>query len=112
MFNISELIQTGGLVVLALIIFAESGMMVGFFFPGDTLLLSAGVLAAGGKLPLLEVILVVAAAAILGDNTGYQIGKYLGPRLFTKPDGLIFRKQYVDRAHPSYQKYATRTIFP
>ena len=110
MFDINHIIQAGGLLLIAAIIFAESGMMVGFFFPGDTLLLSAGVLAAGGKLSLPSIILVVAVAAILGDNMGYQIGKSLGPRLFRKPDGLVFRKEYIDRAEIFYEKHGSKTM--
>lgn len=98
------------MLVIALIIFAESGMMVGFFFPGDTLLLTAGVLAATGSLPVVETVLVVAAAAILGDNVGYHIGKRLGRRLFRKEDGIIFRHEYIMRAEAFYEKYGSKTM--
>src|SRR6478752_3235702 len=98
MFDPTHLIQTGGLLLIALIIFAESGMMVGFFFPGDTLLLSAGILAAAGTLSLPTAIAVIAAAAIAGDNVGYQIGKSFGPKLFKKEDGLVFRHEYIMKA--------------
>src|SRR4051794_31327813 len=99
MFNISDIIQTGGLLLVAAIIFAESGMFVGFFFPGDTLLLTAGVFSAQGKLPAVAlVIAVIALAAIAGDNLGYHIGKRYGRRLFRKPDGIVFRQEYVRRA--------------
>lgn len=110
MFDVVHLIEAGGLLVIALIIFAESGMMVGFLFPGDTLLLSAGVLAAGGKLSLPLVIAVIAAAAILGDNCGYHIGKHFGRRLFRKPDGIIFRHEYIMRAEAFYEKYGSKTM--
>src|SRR5882672_9993765 len=82
-----------GLLIIGAIIFSESGMMVGFFLPGDTLLFSAGVFAAADKLPLAGVILVIALAAVAGDNTGYEIGKRAGPRLFKKKDGLVFRQE-------------------
>lgn len=110
MFNVTGIIEAGGLLLLAAIIFAESGMMVGFFFPGDTLLLSAGVLAAGGRLPIIETILVVAGAAILGDNVGYHIGKHLGRRLFHKEDGLIFRHEYIMQAEAFYEKYGSKMM--
>ena len=110
MFNITHLIETGGLLLIAAVIFSESGMMVGLFFPGDTLLLSAGVLAAGGKLPLITSIIVIAIAAILGDNVGYQIGKHLGRRLFSKPDGIIFRHEYIVRAEKFYEKHGSKTM--
>lgn len=104
-----HLIETGGLLIIALIIFAESGMMVGFLFPGDTLLFSAGILAAQGVFSLPVVIAIIAGAAILGDNCGYQIGKYFGPRLFKK-DGLIFRKDHIHRAEKFYEKYGAKTM--
>jgi membrane-associated protein len=110
MFDVTHLIQAGGLFLIAAVIFAESGMMVGFFFPGDTLLFSAGILAAGGKLPIVLTIAVIAVAAILGDNIGYQIGKSLGPRLFRKKDSLIFRHEHIMRAEKFYEKYGTKTM--
>ena len=109
MLDFTGLIQSGGLLVLFLIIFAESGMMVGFVFPGDTLLFSAGILAAGGSLPIVETIVVIAAAAIIGDNIGYQIGKRLGPRLF-KEDSLIFRHDHIMRSERFFAKYGTKTM--
>src|SRR5580698_9587516 len=110
MFDVSHLIQAGGLLLIAAIIFGESGMFIGFFFPGDTLLLTAGVFAAQGKLPLALSILVIAVAAIAGDNTGYHIGKRYGRRLFRKPDGLIFRREYVERAEKFYERFGSRTM--
>jgi membrane-associated protein len=109
MFDVTHILQTGGLLVLFLIIFAESGMMVGFLFPGDTLLFSAGILAAAGKLSLPEVLIIIAAAAILGDNIGYLIGKHLGPRLFKK-DSVVFRHDYIMRAEKFYEKYGSKTM--
>ncbi len=96
--------------MLALIIFAESGMMVGFFFPGDTLLFSAGILAAAGHLPIIWTVVVIALAAIIGDNTGYHIGKHLGPRLFKKEDGLIFRKDLITKTEQFYEKHGSKTM--
>lgn len=107
-----DIIQSGGLLLISLIIFAESGMLVGFFLPGDTLLLSAGVFAAQGKLPggIGLTISVIALAAILGDNTGYTIGKFSGPRFFRKKDGILFRQEYVKRAELFYEKYGAKTM--
>lgn len=110
MFDVSHLIQAGGLLLIAAIIFGESGMFIGFFFPGDTLLLTAGVFAAQGKLSLASVIVVVALAAIAGDNLGYHIGKHAGRRLFRKPDGLIFRQEYIQRAERFYERFGARTM--
>lgn len=110
MLSVDHIIQTGGLLLIAALIFGESGMFIGFFFPGDTLLLSAGVFAAAGKLSLPLVILVVALAAIAGDNVGYHIGKRYGRRLFRKPDGLVFRQEYVQRSEAFYEKYGSKTM--
>jgi membrane-associated protein len=110
MFDVSHLIQSGGLLLIATIIFAESGMFVGFFFPGDTLLLSAGVFAGQGKLSLLSVILVVSIAAILGDNVGYLIGKKLGRQLFERDDGVLFRKKYLHDAEKFFARYGDKTM--
>lgn len=110
MFDVSHIIQAGGLLLIAAIIFGESGMFIGFFFPGDTLLLTAGVFAAQGKLSLAGAIIVVALAAIAGDNVGYHIGKRYGRRLFRKPDGLIFRQEYVERAEKFYERFGSRTM--
>ncbi len=110
MFDVAHLIQTGGLLLIALIVFGESGMFIGFFFPGDTLLLSAGIFAGQGKLSLTAVILVVALAAIAGDNVGYHIGKRWGRRLFSKPDGTVFRQEYVRRAEDFYEKYGSKAM--
>ncbi|HET6924726.1 MAG TPA: VTT domain-containing protein [Candidatus Saccharimonadales bacterium] len=109
MFDVSGIIAAGGLALIALIIFAEVGLMVGFFLPGDTLLLSAGIFAAQGKLPIEWTIPLVALAAILGDNTSYFIGHKLGPRLFRKKDGLIFRQEYVEKAEKFYEIYGNKT---
>jgi len=110
MFNVDHIIQAGGLLLIAALIFGESGMFIGFFFPGDTLLLAGGVFAAQGKLSLPLLIIVVAVAAICGDNVGYHIGKRYGRRLFRKPDGLIFRQQYVQQAEAFYEKYGSKTM--
>jgi membrane-associated protein len=109
MFNVTHIVESGGLLLISLIIFAESGMMVGFLFPGDTLLFSAGILAAAGKLPIAGVLVCIAGAAIIGDNVGYHIGRVLGTRLFKK-DSLVFRHEYIMRAEKFYEKYGTKTM--
>lgn len=108
--DVTGLIQSGGLLVIALIVYAESGMMVGFFLPGDTLLLSAGVLAASGQFPIELTVAVIALAAVLGDNTGYIIGRTMGRRLFKKKDGIIFRQEYVQKAEKFYEKHGAKTL--
>jgi membrane-associated protein len=110
MFDVSHLLSSGGLILIAALIFAESGMFIGFFFPGDTLLIGAGVFAAAGKLNLVAIFIVVALAALLGDNTGYHIGKRYGRRLFKKKDGIVFKQQYITQAEAFYDKYGSKTM--
>ena len=110
LLNVNELIKQGGLVLLGGIVFAEVGLLLGFFLPGDTLLIAAGIYAQQGHLSIVAVIVVVALAAIIGDSTGYFIGKQLGPRVFKKPDGLIFRKDHIDKAETFYKKYGAKTL--
>ncbi len=99
-----------GLLILGAIVFAESGLLVGFFLPGDTLLFTAGFFAAQGKLPIALVLLVIFVAAVVGDNVGYTIGRRMGPRLFRKKDGILFRQAYVARAEEFYEKHGGKTI--
>jgi membrane-associated protein len=110
--NVDSIIQGGGILAIVAIIFAESGMMLGFFLPGDTLLLATGVFAEQGKLPvpLALAISLIAVAAILGDNTGYQIGKLSGKRLFGKKDGILFRQEYVERTEKIYEGYGGKIM--
>jgi membrane-associated protein len=112
MLNPQHLIASGGLLLIAFMIFGESGMMLGFFFPGDTLLLSAGVFAEQGKLPggIIALIIVVAIAAIAGDNTGYTIGKHAGRRLFHKKDSPIFKHEYIEQTQKFYARYGSKTM--
>jgi membrane-associated protein len=110
MFDVNHIIQTGGLLLIAAVIFAESGMFVGFFFPGDTLLLTAGIFAAQGKLSLAAIIPIVALAAILGDNIGYLIGRRYGRHLFDRPDSLVFRPEYLRQSEAFFAKYGTKAM--
>lgn len=105
-----EAIAEAGIWVIALIIFTESGLLVGFFLPGDTLLVAAGVLAAQGALSIQTTILAIVIAAIIGDNVGYSIGKASGKRLFHKKDSLLFKKEYVDKAQQFYDKHGGKAI--
>jgi len=109
-FNVETMIQSGGLLLIGAIIFAESGLLVGFFLPGDTLLFTAGFFAAQGKLPLGWLMLVVILAAIAGDSVGYMIGRRTGHRIFSKEDGILFRKSYIHDAEEFYQKHGGKTI--
>lgn len=99
-----------GYAFLFLVVFAESGMLVGFFLPGDSLLFTVGVVAGAGKLPIAGMILMLAAASILGDGTGFFLGSTLGYSLFKKPNSRIFRREYVDRTHAFYERHGGKTI--
>lgn len=98
------------LLIMGAIVFAESGLLIGVLLPGDTLLVAAGILAAQGHLPLPAVMIVVAIAAILGDNTGYYFGKRTGPRLFRKKDGLFFRRSYAKKAEVFFKRHGGKTV--
>ena len=95
---------------MAAIVFAEVGLLLGFFLPGDTLLIAAGIYAHEGHLSIIAVISVTAAAAIAGDSTGYFIGRKLGPRVFVKPDGVLFRKEHIKKTADFYAKYGAKTL--
>jgi membrane-associated protein len=109
-----KLIARGGLALLAAIIFAESGLLIGFFLPGDSLLFVAGFLtsAAGGNvLPALPVVLVaVFLAAFFGDQVGYLFGKKVGPSLFDRPQSRLFKPTHVVKAHAFFDRYGPKTI--
>lgn len=98
------------LFIIGAIVFAESGLLIGFFLPGDTLLFTVGFFAAQGHVPLAAALAVIFIAAVVGDNVGYTIGKKLGPRLFKKKNGLVFRQEYVARAEAFYEKHGGKTI--
>ncbi|HUC89825.1 MAG TPA: DedA family protein [Patescibacteria group bacterium] len=108
--DVTHLIETGGLLAIVAIVFAESGLMVGFFLPGDTLLLSAGLFAAQGHFPIAAAIAAISLAAIAGDNTGYTIGRIMGKRLFHKKDGILFRQEYIERTEKFYEKHGPKTM--
>jgi membrane-associated protein len=111
MFGLSpESIASGGLILIGLIVFAESGLLIGFFLPGDTLLISAGIIASQGDLPLTLTIITIAVAAMVGDNVGYTIGKYSGKRLLHKKDGILYKREYIERAEVFYEKHGIKTV--
>jgi membrane-associated protein len=110
MFNVTHIVQSGGLLLLAVFLFAEVGLFLGFFLPGDTLLIAAGIYAKQGRLDIAAVIAVGALAAMAGDSTSYLIGRHLGRRLFRKDDGLIFRQDHVQRAEAFYDKHGPKTL--
>jgi membrane-associated protein len=110
-----HLITTFGLIGLLAIVFAECGLLVGFFLPGDSLLFVAGLVAAGGLsgvsfVPLWVLLVLVPLAAIAGNLAGYWIGFRAGPAIFNKRDSRLFRAEYVEKAHAFFEKYGARTI--
>ncbi|MBV8550703.1 MAG: VTT domain-containing protein [Acidobacteriaceae bacterium] len=99
-----------GYVVLFAVVFAESGLLIGFFLPGDSLLFTVGVVAGAGKLPIGGMIAMLAAASILGDGIGFYLGSTLGYSLFKRTNSRIFRREYLDRTHAFYERHGGKTI--
>jgi len=111
LYQFDALIRWGGAAVLAGIVFAETGLLAGFFLPGDSLLVTAGLLAASDQLLNLWVLIpLLSAAAIAGDSTGYAIGYYLGPRIFSRDDSRWFHRQHLIRTQTFYERYGVKTI--
>lgn len=109
--SLDDLVRWGGYVTLFLIIFAETGLFVGFLLPGDSLLITAGLVASRGHLDLGAAILTMTAAAILGDSTGYLIGKRIGSSLFQKQYSTFFDPGNLHKAQAFYDKHGGKTIF-
>jgi membrane-associated protein len=101
------------LLVIAVIIFAECGLLIGFFLPGDSLLFPLGLYIAKGSVhtPLWVACLIMSACAVLGNAVGYWIGRAVGPKLFNKPDSRLFKREYVDKTHEFFERYGGRAIF-
>ena len=104
------IIKTGSYLGLAFIIFAESGLLIGIFFPGDSLLFAAGLLSAAGFLSFGPLMFIVVIAAIVGDSAGYWFGAKVGPNLFNRPDSRFFKQEYLQRTELFYAKYGGRAI--
>ena len=109
-FDLAQIIQTVGYIGLFAIVFAESGLFFGFFLPGDSLLLTAGLLASQGKLDLAMLLIILPIAAILGDSVGYWFGKKTGPRIFSRDDSLLFRRKNLLAAQTFYERHGGKTI--
>lgn len=99
-----------GYIVLFAIIFAESGLLIGFFLPGDSILFPAGFLASTGFFSLPELIIICSVAAILGDSVGYMFGRRVGRRLFMREDSTFFKKKHLEAAESFYEKHGSKTI--
>ena len=109
-YDVEGIIRWGGLLMLVAIVFAETGLMVGFFLPGDSLLVTAGVFAAAGHLDIIGLLFWVTLAAILGDQLGYYIGYRTGPRIFRRHDSLLFKREHLLRARDFYERHGGKTI--
>src|SRR5689334_17494254 len=114
--DLPALIQWAGYVGLTAIIFTETGLFFGFFLPGDSLLVTAGLIASGVleargvSLDVYELGVLLSAAAIAGDNTNYWIGRLTGPRIFRRDESFFFRRKHVERAHEFYERHGPKTV--
>jgi membrane-associated protein len=108
----NNLVDTFGLLGILVVVFAECGLLVGFFLPGDSLLFTAGLLVKQGTMsqPIWLVCLLITVAAIAGNQVGYMIGRKAGPAVFSRPDSRLFKQEYVDKSYAFFDKYGARAI--
>ncbi|MDE2079230.1 MAG: DedA family protein [Patescibacteria group bacterium] len=109
--NLPLLVESVGILGVAAMIFAESGLFFGFFFPGDSLLFTAGFLASQGTFGIQALVFLAIIAAIAGDSAGYWFGRKIGPRIFTRPDSFWFSHQRVEDAHRFFEQNGAKSIF-
>jgi len=110
-YDVELLVRTGGLLALIIIVFTETGLLLGFFLPGDSLLVTAGIFAARGDLDLMTLNASLSLAAIAGDTVGYGIGARTGPKIFTREDSLFFNRKHLISAKEFYDRHGGFTIF-
>src|SRR5690348_8247966 len=110
LYNVRGLIEWGGTLLCCVIVFIETGMFVGFFLPGDSLLVTAGVFAGAGQLRLSTLLTLVALCAIAGDQLGYFIGWRAGASLYNREDSRFFKKRHLEQAHEFYEHYGGKTV--
>ncbi len=112
LYDVEGIVRWGGLFMLTTIIFAETGLLIGFFLPGDSLLVTAGLLASPGQrlMSIGTMAVVLPIAAIAGNSVGYYVGKATGPRLFRREESLLFNKNHLYRAHAFYEKHGGKTL--
>jgi membrane-associated protein len=108
--DIRGLIQWGGTFLVCVIVFVETGLFVGFFLPGDSLLVTAGIFAAAGRLDLRLLLSLVFLCAVGGDQLGYWIGRRAGQALYKREDSFLFKKRHLERAHEFYERYGGKTV--
>ena len=109
-FELGPLIQSVGYIGIFLIVFAESGLLIGFMLPGDSLLFTAGIFASQGFFNVWLLCALTFVAAVLGDNVGYAFGKRVGPRIFSKKDSLFFHQKYIDKSQDFFDKHGGKTL--
>ena len=109
-YDVESLVRVGGVVGLTVIVFTETGLLIGFFLPGDSLLVTAGLFAARGDLDVTLLIVSLSAAAIAGDTVGYNIGARAGPKLFSRPDSLLFNRKHLLTTKEFYERHGPFTI--
>jgi len=109
-YDVEAIIRWGGVLMLVAIVFAETGLLFGFFLPGDSLLVTAGVFAAAGHLNIGTVLVPCTVAAVVGDQLGYYIGYRTGPRIFRREDSLLFKRKHLLRARDFYERHGGKTI--
>lgn len=108
--DVKGIIEWGGLLAICIIVFVETGLFFGFFLPGDSLLVTAGIVAATGHLPLTALLICTALCAILGDQLGYFIGYKTGELLYSRKDSMFFKHEHLEKTHQFYEKYGPKTI--
>ena len=110
LYDVRGLIEWGGTALVCVVVFVETGMFVGFFLPGDSLLVTAGVFAGAGHMKLAELLSLVTLCAIAGDQLGYFIGRRAGASLYRREDSRFFKKRHLERAHEFYENYGGKTV--
>lgn len=108
--DVQSLVQTAGYAGLTALIFAETGLFIGFFLPGDSVMVSAGLFAQRGYLSIGLLGSLLTAASIVGDSTGYWIGRATGPRMFRREDSLLFKRRHLIAAHQFYERHGGKAV--
>lgn len=108
--DVQGIISWGGLTLVCVIVFVETGLFVGFFLPGDSLLVTAGIFAAAGLLDITSLLVLASICAVAGDQVGYLIGRKAGQALYSRPDSRFFKRKHLERARAFYEKYGAKTI--
>src|SRR5579862_9396710 len=109
-YNVRGLIEWGGTLLVSVIVFVETGMFVGFFLPGDSLLVTAGVFAGAGQLKIAELLTFVTLCAVAGDQIGYWVGRKAGQSLYERRDSTFFKRRHLERAQAFYEQNGGKTI--